>query len=160
MDPAPLLLAVGAVAVLLLALVYSQRRSAAAVAAGKKDDDAGRSQAWRGAGGQTIDPQLRNRHGIQNGEVKYWSLAEVAKHNKPEDCFIVVQNKVYDISDFVEDHPGGVESVLRNPGGDNTEKFSGIQHPAKVWDMIEEYYVGEVKKDEQVEYTFKQVSKL
>lgn len=68
--------------------------------------------------------------------------------------------QVYDITDYADDHPGGVQSLLRLPGQDNTEGFSGIQHPAKVWDMIQDYYVGEVKKEEHVVYTFKQLSKL
>ena len=125
----------------------------------KKTDDVAKSQAWRGSGAQNIDPILRNRHGIQNGEVKEWTLDEVKKHNQPDDLFMVVQNKVYDLTDFVADHPGG-DTILRLPGLDNTEGFSGIQHPAKVWDMIQDYYVGEVKKDQHVVYSFKNVSKL
>lgn len=125
----------------------------------KKNDDVAKSQSWRGSGAQNIDPILRNRHGIQNGEVKEWTLEEVKNHNQPDDLFMVVQNKVYDLTDFVADHPGG-DSILKLPGLDNTEGFSGIQHPAKVWDMIQDYYVGEVKKAEHVVYTFKNVSKL
>lgn len=64
------------------------------------------------------------------------------------------------MSDFVEDHPGGNESIARLPGKDNTEGFSGIQHPAKVWDMLPDYYVGDVVKSEHVTYTFKVISKI
>jgi len=68
--------------------------------------------------------------------------------------------QVYDITDYVEDHPGGASTIVRYPGADCTEQFSGIQHPAKVWDVIQDYYVGDVVKEEQVVYTFKVVSKL
>jgi len=153
MDASLLYVGVGVAAAVLLFVLLSRSSSSAASVESLK------AKSWRGAV-QTIDPVLRNRHGIQNGEIKEWSLSEVAKHNKADDLFMVIKNKVYDFSDFVEDHPGGVEAILKFPGQDNTEGFSGIQHPAKVWDMIHDYYVGEVKKEEQVEYTFKQVSKM
>jgi cytochrome b involved in lipid metabolism len=99
-------------------------------------------------------------HGIQNGEIKVWRKSEVSKHNSPEDLFIIVQNKVYDVSDYVEDHPGGAAAIVRYPGQDCTEQFSGIQHPAKVWDVVQDYYVGELEPKEHTVYTFKTVSKL
>ena len=51
-------------------------------------------------------------------------------------------------------------TIVRYPGSDCTEQFSGIQHPAKVWDVIQDYYIGDVVKEEHVVYTFKVVSKL
>lgn len=63
------------------------------------------------------------------------------------------------MSDFVEDHPGG-DAIQRQMGLDNTEGFSGIHHPAKVWDMIQDYYIGDVRKEDHVKYTFKELSKL
>ena len=51
-------------------------------------------------------------------------------------------------------------TIVRYPGEDCTEQFSGIQHPAKVWDVIQDYYIGDVVKEEHVVYTFKVVSKL
>lgn len=155
-----LVVVLGLAGVLVVALVL--RAVGSSGVDSKKDDEVAvaKSQAWRGSGASNIDPVLRNRHGIQNGEVREWSLAEVAQHNKPEDLFMVVQNKVYDVTDFVEDHPGGADTIAKHPGKDNTEGFSGIQHPAKVWDMIQDYYCGEVKKEEHVVYTFHNVSKL
>jgi cytochrome b involved in lipid metabolism len=39
------------------------------------------------------------------------SVEEISKHNKPEDCWIVVDGKVWDITDFAPEHPGGGEST-------------------------------------------------
>jgi cytochrome b involved in lipid metabolism len=36
----------------------------------------------------------------------------VAKHASPEDCWIVVNGKVYDLTKFAPDHPGGASSVF------------------------------------------------
>ena len=45
---------------------------------------------------------------------------EVSKHNTRDDAWIIVDNNVYDVTDFVDMHPGG-DSILKNVGGDSTE---------------------------------------
>ena len=38
------------------------------------------------------------------------SVAELDKHAKPDDCWIVVNGKVYDLATFAPNHPGGPDS--------------------------------------------------
>jgi L-lactate dehydrogenase (cytochrome) len=42
--------------------------------------------------------------------------AEVAKHNTRESCWVIVQGRVYDVTDFLEDHPAGPSIILRYAG--------------------------------------------
>ena len=44
------------------------------------------------------------------------SLTEVAKHAAPNDCWLVIDGVVYDVSKFAKSHPGGA-GVLHNLGG-------------------------------------------
>lgn len=44
------------------------------------------------------------------GAEKLLSVEEISKHNTPEDCWIVVDGKVYDITEFAPEHPGAPES--------------------------------------------------
>jgi len=44
-------------------------------------------------------------------EDKLVSVEEIVKHNTPGDCWIVVDGKVWDITDFAPEHPGGGEST-------------------------------------------------
>lgn len=45
---------------------------------------------------------------------KTFSTADVAKHNKADDLYIVVDQDVYDLSKFADEHPGGKKSMLRD----------------------------------------------
>jgi len=38
---------------------------------------------------------------------KMFTKEQVAQHNKPDDCWIIVHNKVYDVTKFLSEHPGG-----------------------------------------------------
>ena len=73
-----------------------------------------------------------------------FSVEEVATHNTMEDAWIIVDNKVYDITDYIENHPGG-EAIAKNLGRDNSEGVRGDQHPPSVWDVLAVYLIGELR---------------
>uniref|UniRef100_I1J4J1 Cytochrome b5 heme-binding domain-containing protein n=1 Tax=Glycine max TaxID=3847 RepID=I1J4J1_SOYBN len=56
---------------------------------------------------------------------KSYSKTEVSLHNKRTDCWIIIKNKVYDVTSYVEEHPGG-DSILVHAGDDSTEGFFGL----------------------------------
>ncbi|OQD67190.1 hypothetical protein PENDEC_c042G01794 [Penicillium decumbens] len=59
---------------------------------------------------------------------KVFDAADVAKHNSAESCWVILHGKVYDVTDFVSDHPGGAKVILRLAGKDATEEFDPV-HP-------------------------------
>ena len=82
--------------------------------------------------------------GGYGGKDGSFTLAEVAKHGTKDDVWVIIKGKVYDLSEFVDEHPGGVEAIMKRAGGDATEGFFGPQHPSRVHDMIDEYLVGKI----------------
>lgn len=60
---------------------------------------------------------------------KLLSTKEVSKHKTPDDCWIVVDNKVWDVTDFVEEHPGGSTSkICRLCWALNSKKLTFFSH--------------------------------
>ena len=97
------------------------------------------------SGRPLIDPALQKRWGLSPSEEPQWTVEEVARHSAPTDLWLIIDGRVFDVTDFVEEHPGGFEAIMRRPGADNSEGFNGPQHPEKVQQLIGEYYVGRLK---------------
>jgi cytochrome b involved in lipid metabolism len=59
---------------------------------------------------------------------------------------MVVLDKVYDLTDFIEYHPGGYEIMLEYGGTDATNAFIEKPHTIEATDMLEKYLIGELVK--------------
>ncbi|KAF5863149.1 hypothetical protein ETB97_010608 [Aspergillus alliaceus] len=60
---------------------------------------------------------------------KVFDAAEVAKHNRPDSCWVVLYGNVYDVTDFLSEHPGGSKIILKLAGKDATEEYDPIHPP-------------------------------
>merc|ERR1719254_369538 len=63
------------------------------------------------------------------------TLAEVAKHNKKGDCWVVLNGDVLNVNKFLPDHPGGELAILTFAGKDASEEFNMIHPP----DVVSKY---------------------
>ncbi|GLJ18139.1 hypothetical protein SUGI_0320460 [Cryptomeria japonica] len=52
--------------------------------------------------------------------------------------------EVYDVTRFLEDHPGGDEVLLSSTGQDATDDFEDVGHSTSARAMMEEYYIGDI----------------
>ncbi|CAA9964909.1 L-lactate dehydrogenase [Pyrenophora teres f. maculata] len=59
--------------------------------------------------------------------------AEVAKHSTKKDCWIVLDSKAYNVTNFLLEHPGGAPIILKNAGSDATVEFEKY-HPLSYLD--------------------------
>lgn len=77
---------------------------------------------------------------------QFFSMAEIALHAKQGDVWIAIDGKVYDLSGYTGSHPGGAGPMLAMAGRDATDAFHNY-HPAPVYKMLKNFYVGEVQED-------------
>jgi nitrite reductase (NADH) large subunit len=77
----------------------------------------------------------------QGGAAGGIPMSEIAKHKSKESAWVVLHDNVYDLTNFLDDHPGGHEVVLKWSGRDATKFWSAIHK--KEW--IDEYVKDEWK---------------
>ncbi|TFK74629.1 cytochrome b2 [Pluteus cervinus] len=60
---------------------------------------------------------------------RVFSGQEVSQHNNRQSCWIIVHGKVYDVTDFLDEHPGGSKIILKYAGKDATKEYEPIHPP-------------------------------
>ena len=75
-------------------------------------------------------------------------MSEVEEHINGDSCWIVLHNNVYDVTNFLEEHPGGGEAILEQAGKDATDPFEDVGHSADARDLLPEYLIGQVHPDD------------
>jgi cytochrome b involved in lipid metabolism len=85
------------------------------------------------------------------------SLAELAQHNKKGDVWVAIHGSVYDITNFMDDHPGGEEVLLEQAGQDATEAFEDIGHSEEARETLRNLLVGRLEGAPQVDTIQKNV---
>jgi cytochrome b involved in lipid metabolism len=79
-------------------------------------------------------------------QTKTLSASDLSTHNSETDCYVSVLNKVYNVTAYVDQHPGGKDILkgcgkilddVRHPGG----SFTGPQ----IQGILKDYYLGELK---------------
>ncbi|KAI7687371.1 acyl-CoA dehydrogenase, partial [Hortaea werneckii] len=69
---------------------------------------------------------------------------EVAKHTTEEDLWVIVDHKIYDLSEFSLAHPGGLVVLLQYAGQDATEAFYNL-HRHEVLQQYSDLCIGTVE---------------
>eukprot|EP00933_Yihiella_yeosuensis_P044702 TRINITY_DN39969_c0_g1_i1.p1 TRINITY_DN39969_c0_g1~~TRINITY_DN39969_c0_g1_i1.p1 ORF type:complete len:516 (-),score=143.09 TRINITY_DN39969_c0_g1_i1:286-1833(-) len=69
---------------------------------------------------------------------------EFAKHNKPDDAWLLIDGDVYDVTKFAGMHPGGAGLLLEYAGKDATEDFFGL-HRLEVLDKYARLKKGRIE---------------
>ncbi|KAK3867308.1 hypothetical protein Pcinc_027228 [Petrolisthes cinctipes] len=82
-------------------------------------------------------------------ELKTYSLEEIAKHKTRDSCWLVIHDKVYNVSKFLDEHPGGEEVLLEQSGSNGTESFEDVGHSTDAREMMKEYLIGELTEEDK-----------
>ena len=89
---------------------------------------------------------------------KTLTLAEVAAHDREEDCYLIIGNertggaKVYDVTKYLDEHPGGDAVLLELAGKYADDMFEDIGHSTEARKVMAQFLKGPLKAtDEELE---------
>ncbi|WOH04628.1 hypothetical protein DCAR_0624039 [Daucus carota subsp. sativus] len=77
-------------------------------------------------------------------EAKLLTYQDISTHNNKSDCWLIISNKVYDVTPFLYEHPGGEDIILKATGRDATEDYNGVNHSGEATGILQKYYVGDL----------------
>ena len=88
----------------------------------------------------------------EDKQLKVFSLEEVTNHkssNEDKSIWMVIHDKVYDVTKFLDEHPGGEEILVEHAGQDATEPFEDVGHSTDAREMMSEYLIGELREEDK-----------
>lgn len=95
-----------------------------------------------------IVPAVRQNNNINTTAAI--TAIEVAKHNTASDCWTIVDNKVYNVTDLIPIHSGGPDQIIAYCGKDATTAFNTKNgrgsHSQRAKNILNSYYVGELSR--------------
>jgi len=65
---------------------------------------------------------------------------QVSLHSNPNDCYLVINQNVYDVSSFIGSHPGGSRQITSRCGKEVSGIFAQI-HSNRAWDLLAKYKI-------------------
>jgi len=106
----------------------------------------------------TNQPTTNNKSQITNNQQPITNnksqitISEVAKHNTPTNCWLIINNKIYDVSQYLKFnlHPGENATIIPYCGKEATRAFDTKDrsnpkpHSTNANSMLADYYVGEL----------------
>ena len=81
-------------------------------------------------------------------------IADVKSRNTAESCYVTIGTKVYDVTDFINDHPGGGDLILEHGGQDVEEIMKdeiSHSHSAAAYEILDEHFVGFIATDKTLD---------
>ena len=82
-------------------------------------------------------------------ETKTYTEDELSQHNSKQDCWLAIEGNVYDVTNFIPQHPGG-KAILEGCGTNATQLFntrpmgSNTPHSPKAREKLPNFYIGKL----------------
>tara|TARA_Y100000996_G_C22408035_1_gene595998 strand:+ start:516 stop:812 length:297 start_codon:yes stop_codon:yes gene_type:complete len=88
---------------------------------------------------------ILNNHITVNNTKSKLTEQDVKLHNSENDAWVIINKKIYDVTNFLSQHPGGKKILLKACGTDATDDFEML-HNVNVLDKYSSYikYLGDV----------------
>ena len=94
----------------------------------------------------------RNKHELRGScsGLSEIPLDEVARHDTYQDCWVVIYDRVYDVTSFLHSHPGGQDVIMDHAGRDATLAFHGTGHSSNAVFQMRDYVIGELPSKQRI----------
>ncbi|KAG1143593.1 hypothetical protein G6F37_006676 [Rhizopus arrhizus] len=89
---------------------------------------------------------------------KVFTLKEIEAHNSLKSLWVIFNGRVYDITEFVKDHPGGDDLLLQYAGQDITEVMYDKdyhEHSEASYEILQDYMIGKIEESNMQSRQFK-----
>lgn len=74
-----------------------------------------------------------------------YTSAQVLEHNNKSSCWTIVDQKVYNVTEWINAHPGGPDRIIGMCGADATAQFRG-KHRNSVDRILSGFYIGDLAR--------------
>lgn len=101
------------------------------------DDDTNTSNNGTNATNNNTNNGSQN----ENSRGKTYTLSDLAAHSSASDCWLAIDGKVYDVTNYIGKHPGGNE-ITKGCGKDATQMFKQEGHSRQANLIASEYQIG------------------
>lgn len=91
---------------------------------------------------------------------KEFTLEEISKHNSENSFWVIIDNVVYDLTNFLSMHPGGEMILLPFGGKDVTDDFYSLHRTDELLKFGPKYMIGKVKNAKEIILPIKNLGEL
>ncbi|KKP37373.1 MAG: NADH-cytochrome b5 [Candidatus Peregrinibacteria bacterium GW2011_GWF2_33_10] len=96
--------------------------------------------------GFAFHAQSANQNIINQTPTSFLTKKEIARHSTENDCYLIVNDKVYDVTSYINKHPGGKNNIIKYCGQESSKIFAAI-HSNFAWNLLNQFYVADLKKN-------------
>ncbi|KAF5362776.1 hypothetical protein D9757_011006 [Collybiopsis confluens] len=85
--------------------------------------------------------------------VRIFDVDEILSHSTSDSCWVSYKGRVYDVTRFLQDHPGGDDIMLKYAGQDVEKVMKAREdheHSDSAYDILEEYIIGRLGCTENI----------
>lgn len=70
------------------------------------------------------------------------TMIELSKHDQPDDCWIAIRGKVFNVTAYLDYHPGGMDELMKGAGKNATSMFEDVHSWVNYESLLEKCFIG------------------
>jgi cytochrome b5 len=78
-------------------------------------------------------------------------MTEIAKHRTRGDAWVVIDDRVFDVTSWAMQHPGGADIILACSGGDASREFADVGHSSDAREKLDGLQIGVLREPTRAE---------